>query len=426
MTEAQSPPTEHAPLEQLNIRQLVPHDGAVGLTALLQQLNQAPPVLPFDDSRTAFVAEFARELGRAGRGQPEIEALAFWMRRAELKRLEVRYLEAARQGIVRVPRGTVFHIPPANVDTIFVYSWVLSMLMGNRNIVRLSRRSTPQVELIIKTFNRVLESHEDVATTTSIVSYGHEEEITREISMGADVRVIWGGDDTVRRVRSVPLPPHATELVFPDRASLAAIATAPYDSLDDERRDQLAERFFNDSYWFDQQGCSSARLLIWVGGSDHRLLAQDFHSRVQGVAKAKSYDAQVAAEIAKRSHAYRSIISTDVESYQRFGNESTVLETTNFPPLLDEFSGAGFFYQMRVDSMLAIADSVERSYQTLATFGFDEAQLVQLVEHLSGRGIDRIVPIGQALSFSPDWDGMDLLTEFTRQVVVTGESASYG
>ncbi len=85
---------------------------------------------------------------------------------------------------MRVPRGTVFHIPPANVDTIFMYSWVLSMLMGNRNIVRLSRRSTPQVELIIKTFNRVLESHKDVATTTSIVSYGHEEEITREISMG--------------------------------------------------------------------------------------------------------------------------------------------------------------------------------------------------------------------------------------------------
>ncbi len=147
---------------------------------------------------------------------------------------------------------------------------------------------------------------------------------------------------------------------------------------------------------------------------------------MQGVAKAKSYETQVASEIAKRSHAYRSMISTDVESYRRFGNEATVLETADFPRLRDEFSGAGFFYQVRLDSIFDIADSVQRSYQTLATFGFDEAHLVRLVEHLSGRGIDRVVPIGQALSFSPDWDGMDLLTEFTRQVVVIGEWAFHG
>ena len=33
-------------------------------------------------------------------------------------------------------RGVVFHIAPKNVDTIFVYSFVLSLLCANKNIIR--------------------------------------------------------------------------------------------------------------------------------------------------------------------------------------------------------------------------------------------------------------------------------------------------
>ncbi|MFC6804089.1 acyl-CoA reductase [Deinococcus caeni] len=39
-----------------------------------------------------------------------------------------------------MPRGLVFHVPPANVDTIFIYSWLMSVLAGNRNVIRLSSR----------------------------------------------------------------------------------------------------------------------------------------------------------------------------------------------------------------------------------------------------------------------------------------------
>ena len=35
---------------------------------------------------------------------------------------------------------------------------------------------------------------------------------------------------------------------------------------------------------------------------------------------------------------------------------------------------------------------------------------------LYGRGIDRIVPFGQALSFGTLWDGFDLLAELTRTI----------
>jgi len=37
---------------------------------------------------------------------------------------------------------------------------------------------------------------------------------------------------------------------------------------------------------------------------------------------------------------------------------------------------------------------------------------------LNGRGIDRIVPLGKALTFNRYWDGYDLLAEMIRHVYV--------
>ncbi|MBH9788303.1 acyl-CoA reductase, partial [Clostridioides difficile] len=56
--------------------------------------------------------------------------------------------------------------------------------------------------------------------------------------------------------------------------------------------------------------------------------------------------------------------------------------------------------------------------QTIAYFGFKREELENLVEAISTRGIDRIVPIGKALDFNGVWDGQSFLTSFTREVVI--------
>ena len=42
----------------------------------------------------------------------------------------------------------------------------------------------------------------------------------------------------------------------------------------------------------------------------------------------------------------------------------------------------------------------------------------QIVKRLSTDGIDRVVPIGQALNFDTLWDGYDLIRMLTRTVVI--------
>ena len=157
-----------------------------------------------------------------------------------------------------MPRGLVFHLPPSNVDTIFIYSWLLSALAGNANIVRMSERATGAALAVCRLFNQIAKDADPlIAHTTAILRYGHEREITAAISALSDVRVIWGGDATVNTIRTIPLPPHATELTFPDRYSLSVLDAAQYCELDQAERQSLATQFYNDMYWFDQMACSS-------------------------------------------------------------------------------------------------------------------------------------------------------------------------
>ena len=397
---------------------VLPERGQADLGTLLDRLAKAPVVLPFSPERTAFAADLSRALAKRGRGRPEVQALAYWMRKAEVTRLANAFETLQSPTLRLMPRGTVFHIPPANVDTLFVYSWLLSLLTGNRNVVRLSARIAGVDNLILDTVRDVIGEHPSVADATLMLTYGHDADTTAQISAQCDTRVIWGGDDTVRNIRAVPLPVHATELTFPDRFSLTAMSAPAYHALNHAERDELANRFYNDAYVFDQLACSSPRLLVWLGdpGAD----AQDFFDRVGKAAADRGYEVDASSAIAKLAQAYEAMIDLPVTSYERDGNAVTVLGVQDFPHVRGAFCGAGFFFQMRADSLLDLVPHIARSDQTLAVAGITAHEQRAFVDALAGRGIDRIVPIGRALDFNRVWDGYDLLAGFTRQVVVSG------
>ncbi|WP_426508590.1 hypothetical protein ACPPVO_58855 [Dactylosporangium sp. McL0621] len=69
-------------------------------------------------------------------------------------------------------------------------------------------------------------------------------------------------------------------------------------------------------------------------------------------------------------------------------------------------------------SLAELAPAIRRKDQTLAQFGFTRAELDDFVTLVAGRGLDRIVPFGQALTFAGVWDGLDLLHEFTRIITI--------
>ncbi len=197
-----------------------------------------------DERALDFLLALSRRLlGRdLAHRHPELGSLGFFLRRAELVRA-VERLGAGGGGTRRVPRGLVLQFPPANVDTIFVYSWALSMLAGNRNIVRVSARSSGAAQSVLDALNDVAEAHPAIARTQRMISYDHDDAITAALCASCDVRVIWGGDVAVRSIRAHPIPPLARDLAFPDRSSFAAISVPAWDAASDVQRRSAVEGF---------------------------------------------------------------------------------------------------------------------------------------------------------------------------------------
>ncbi|WP_020668870.1 acyl-CoA reductase [Amycolatopsis nigrescens] len=422
----------------MSLAQRFPEGAPVEVDALVEDLRAEPPGgrLKVGDERiVGFLTKFARKLlaPATARRFPELASLGFFLRKSEITKA-LTGLETGRAGTsgdaLRFPRGLVFHVPPANVDTIFVYSWALSALAGNHNVVRVSSRSAGAAEAVLEALNAALaevdpETALTITRTQRMVTYDRSDAISGALSKAADLRVIWGGDTSVNALRQYPLAPHARDLTFPDRSSFAIASVRGWQEASEQGRRAAAEGFYNDSYWFDQAACSSPRAVFWVGDQDGADLAgQQFRRLLAEVVAAKQHVTEPAMAVQKRVSAYGAAVDGLISKITFDGagtdlNAVATLELTGPDALPREWLGAGTFGHGSVRTLDDLVPVVVRKDQTVSQFGFSRDELVEFASNLAGRGVDRIVPFGQALTFSAIWDGYDLLSEFSRLVTVT-------
>jgi hypothetical protein len=343
------------------------------------------------------------------------------MRKAHLHELDAAFRADQR---LRLARGLVVHFAPSNVDTIFLYSWFISLLAGNSNIVRVSQKRGPQLDYLIAQLSEVLglPEFEELRERNLVVSYGHDDSVNTELCSLCAVRVLWGGDHTVAALRRIPLPPLATELAFADRFSLAALRASAVCHCDDPQLRQLAKHFCNDAFSFDQLACSSPRLIVWTGLHDE-------------IARAKQrFWAEVRSCLAERQVSYPAIVTmnrvTAAYAYAATAQAGDVTSSrvTEFPLRIELqenardyrslHCGGGLFLERNLSALENLADSLTSKDQTLSYFGYDALQLKRLALQLPPRALDRMVPIGEALQFSSTWDGIDLFHAFTRCVEI--------
>lgn len=405
------------------VQQRFPAGPDVDVQVLLKDLALEPDGgrLTVGDERVIdFLMWFAKKLlaPSISRRFAELASLGFFLRRGAIRRA----LESlpVREDELRFPRGLAFHVPPANVDTIFVYSWALSALAGNPNVVRISPRSAGAAEVIIGALNEVLaEADPAIRQTQRMITYGRQDAVTAALSAACELRVIWGGDGSVTEIRRHPLAPGARDLTFPDRASFAVLSVAAWAAASEVDRRTAVEGFYNDSYWFDQAACSSPRAVYWVGDPAAATRARaEFGALLADVVAAKHFVVEPAMAVQKRVSTYGVAASGHATSITFDGNAVATVELTEAGAVPREWLGVGTFPQATIASLDELVPIVQRRDQTLSTFGFDRAELIDLANALAGRGIDRIVPFGSALSFAPVWDGYHLLSEFTRLTTV--------
>lgn len=375
---------------------------------------------PFDERVTAFINAISETILKdpSFRIYPELVAMAFWMRKSNIVKLKNDF-EKEKGVRLWLARGTVFHIAPSNVDTIFVYSWFLSMMIGNINIVRLSSNINEAVSILIDLINKISDREEfaEVRNRFLLVQYEHNDEITGRFSSYCDIRVIWGGDETITRIRRIPLSPTATELVFADKFSFSLIDAEAFNTCGTKA--ELIGKFYNDAYWFGQNACSSPRLIVWLGESGKIETArQEFWRILSELVQKKLENASAVAVNKLVSECALAINST---GWIRMEKSDTSLINRVFiqdPSDIDRENhcGGGLFYEIFIKELGEISRIIDKKDQTISVYGVDGESIKKLLNDVRLAGINRIVPIGQALDFSAVWDGYNLLREFCREI----------
>ena len=104
-----------------------------------------------------------------------------------------------------------------------------------------------------------------------LIQYDKSDEISSELSKSVDARLIWGGDETIKKFKSYFTLPRCVDLSFSNRYSISLINTDEIEKIDKARLKSLVKRFFNDAYLMDQQGCSSPQAVIWLGKNKKKI-----------------------------------------------------------------------------------------------------------------------------------------------------------
>jgi hypothetical protein len=379
---------------------------------------------PFHAAAKALIGRFSRRLAQDPRARafPEIIALAHWLRPRAIEDLEAGFRAGLPQGSCALGRGMALHFAPGNVDTIFLYSALLSVLAGNATVVRVSSRASPQIALLTDVLDTVLQdvTLAEMRDRLRILRYPRDARITAALSASCDLRVIWGGDASVLDIRSLPLPPRGRDVAFPDRWSLCVLdARAVLAEAADVAA--LARNFVNDAYWFGQMACSSPRLVLWHGTADDATAAaarfwplveaasDNFAGEMQAVQFVDKLVAQCSAAIDGTANRLRPAGSNMVSV--------AGLARLDLPGHDLLHIGGGFFWEAHLPNLDALAPLLDSRSQTLSSHGIAAQDWAAWVTRHAAC-IDRIVPVGQALQFDTIWDGMDLLREFTRLVTI--------
>lgn len=370
----------------------------------------AKPLSPFAEEVIEELNALSQALMRdpASRQYPDVVTFGFFCRRGNLAKLREQYSKEA----IRMGRGMIFHIAPSNVPVNYAYSVVAGLLAGNTNVVRVSQKQFPQVDIIVKHM-RAIGLHR-----VAVVRYPHESNANEVFSAMCDVRVIWSGDATIATIRQNAIPPRAFDICFADRYSLAAINA---DKMCDESMYDvckgLAEKFYNDTYLFDQNACSAPHLICWLGEKENVKKAKEvFWDAVYAYAKTH-YQFQDVMAVDKLTALYKQAVAMPTHDVETKDNVLRRVEIELLPCDIDSFRCAGgYFTECEVDSLDEIAPIVNNKYQTLAYYGFEKQELENFVLRNRLTGIDRIVPFGETTTFSLTWDGMNLIERMSRVV----------
>lgn len=379
-----------------------------------EEMVNIKPLKPFSDEAIEFLNSLSMKImkDKEAKEYPDVITFGFFCRNANLQKMKQAY-KGRLEG--RIGRGLSFHIAPSNVPINFAYTMVVGLLSGNACIVRASTKDFAQTRIICRLMKEVFEEKSNsIEDYIAVITYQRDSNMTEKLSKIADVRIIWGGDNTVNEIRKAQMKPRTIEVTFADRYSLCVLDAEKVLEITDLPK--LSREFYNDTYLYDQNACSSPRMMIWMGEKEI-------------IEKAKAVFWNAIHDYIKNRYKIETVVAVDklmTELNCAVDFENAHIEKMNdnlinririesLEKNIPEYRCVGgCFLEYDTNNLDDLSKIVTEKYQTLSYLGCNPQEIQEWVIRSGLKGIDRIVPIGKTADFGLAWDGYDLITTLSR------------
>ena len=375
------------------------------------------PLKPFDLSVINFLDVISKEIQNNNKTKfnSEISTFGFFCRKKNIQKLKKIYF-IEKRGTIKLGLGIAFHVTPSNIPTNFAYSFVFSLLCGNSNIIKLPRQNFYEIEQLCMIFNKVLKKFPKIKKYILIVKTKDNEDFSKKISKISDLRIIWGGNQTINKLKEIKTSERCRDLYFPNRNSFCILNLNELSKKNENEIIKICNGFYNDTFLVDQNACSSPHLIYWVGKKNKKII-NFFWKSLKKVIAEKNYKSFFSGSYYKYNKLCNEIINLgNFDNFDNYENFYCINLKKNSFNLNDLISKLGYFYQIQVNNINEVFKNVDSFTQTMTYYGFQKETIEKNYRKFHLKGIDRIVPIGQALTIEFNWDGYDLFNSMTRTI----------
>jgi hypothetical protein len=403
-------------------------DSPEDMTSTAAELRRIVDTASITPSQSLEVFEaWGSALGQSDTADlPGVPFLRLWLRRNTLEPIITKelgagalhgdWMEDGRARLKAYPVGIVGHWPAGNIEIQPLLSMTCALLGGNACLVRIP---TELRDMIAQLIAKLVQSDKQSLLTSRIrlLAFDHGRlDLHRAVAQSVDGAMIWGGEEAVSTIRSLPFPPWARLAVFGPRISVAAMDAASW--ADAGTRESLCRRIARDVWQFDQQACSSPQVL--------------FLEKKNGESTADFVQAlRTAFEAENRAHPRESIEGALTSAIcqaraawllQNEANSAVFPATPDWTILvghgaeIPQPTQGKTLTVLEVDDLLEALARLDGNVQTLGLAIADPERESAIASLAATRGIDRIVPLGRMHVFGPPWDGVDLIRIMVRMV----------
>ena len=299
--------------------------------------------------------------------------------------------------------GQVVHFSSGNEPLNCLYSWFISFIMGNINIVRVSDRADSDDLRLITDISKILDEYNILDAFVHGIDKSFFSDAASKV---ARVRLIWGSDNTIASIKSYKTPINCTDYIFGDRLSGCILDLSNLQKRDLTSSNQLVSGLCNDLIANEGALCSSPSVIYLISnGLDTSIdMLHTLLDHVIALSDLKS-PWNLALFNKKTIYNQQKMCSTEHPIQISNFNGYTLQYTSSFSETKNLFRT----FEVVTASCLKEISFLPSNMQTLTYYGIRPVDMSPYII----QNVLRLVPVGMAHQFDYLWDGIDLFTSLS-------------